>query len=453
VALASLSACFSEAADAVSTTATSSETSNETETTAPSTSSSTTPLPTSDSSADTTSTTAESSESGTGAPVCGDELVEGDEECDDGNMAPADGCTDCRTSLSIAWINTYGAVGPGIEAATAVASGPASLIVGGTLIGPRGTNDYWVESVDPMNGEPVARLLEDGPSGGFDYVADVALQPDDRVWVTGVLDHPPPAGGQIETRRLTTELSMVWAQQAGTDLGGDVPAGLALTTGGAIVGATLGGMVGTDAWIQSYAADGALGLEYLCDCGGLGAIAEISGGVGGVRAIGLSGLSYQLWGFDDAIDVGPLWTAELPTSGSTFGIAVDAAGATFVCGTIAGGSDADLWIAELTPDGASMWSASHDLGDGDHSCRGIQLTAEGLIAVGEIRDTDTSAYSYVARLDVATGTVLDAVDLIVEDSTDTRALAITMSAGVPYVVGAYAVDGLDDDAFVARLIP
>ncbi len=65
---------------------------------------------TSDTSSTTSGTTAggsSGSESGTGSPlpVCGDNVVEGDETCDDGNDVPDDGCQECAKD-SIVFISS-----------------------------------------------------------------------------------------------------------------------------------------------------------------------------------------------------------------------------------------------------------------------------------------------------------------------------------------------------------
>jgi hypothetical protein len=73
--------------------------------------------------------------------------------------------------------------------------------------------------------------------------------------------------------------------------------------------------------------------------------------------------------------------------------------------------------------------------------------------VGEIRESDSQAVGYAARIEASTGDLIGIQELVVESSVDTRVIGIDLAAGVPYVAGAYAVNATDDDAFVARLVP
>ena len=64
----------------------------------------------------------------------------------------------------------------------------------------------------------------------------------------------------------------------------------------------------------------------------------------------------------------------------------------------------------------------------------------------------------MARFDPALGSLVLVEEIIVEeiivdDSAETRVLAVDIGDGVPAIGGAFAVDALDDDAFVARLVP
>ena len=88
--------------DATTTATTSTTDALTTESTSTSTSTSTTDAGTTDASTSTSSSSSTSSTTGNNDPVCGDGVVEGDEQCDDGNDIDADACLgDCTPGQAV----------------------------------------------------------------------------------------------------------------------------------------------------------------------------------------------------------------------------------------------------------------------------------------------------------------------------------------------------------------
>jgi cysteine-rich repeat protein len=406
-----------------------------------------TPADTSTSIADTTETT-----DATGTPVCGDGEVQGDELCDDGNDMVGDGCTDCRPSLTIDWIETFGSSDVELEAAVAVVAAGNRLVVVGALGSTATDSDVWVEALDGR-GVSFGRYLHDGPAHSDDVALDVRATLTGEVTIAAAVDHGAPEGLQIETTRLDPDLGVLWTNVRGTNSVVDRPSSIALVPGGVIVG----GLVDGDAWLVRLDDDGNLLEERFADLTPPAAVLDLTTTTTEIRAAVLDAGLVRLWGFavDTPLASVPTWDREMEVNDNTpVSIDISAAGDVHVCGTLVGeANDAELWIQRSDPTGDVVWTAAHDLGDGDAVCRGIRLSGPDVMLVGEIRESDSQAVGYAARAEASTGDLVDIQELVVESSVDTRVIGIDLASNVPYVVGAYAVNATDDNAFVARLVP
>lgn len=418
------------------------ETSDATGTTAPA------PLDTSDATAEATI----DPDTTTAPTRCGDGEVQGDELCDDGNDMIGDGCSDCRPSLTVDWIETFGSADVELEAAVAVIAAANRVVVAGTLGSTASDSDVWVEALDGR-GISLSRYLHDGPAHTNDVAFDVRGTLTGEISVTAAVDHGGAEGLQIQTTRLDTDLGVEWTDVRGSNDAYDRPSSIALVPGGVVVGGAIGG----DGWLGRFDDGGSLLEERLGSFAPPAAVLDISTSTTDIRAAILDAGLVRLWGFavETPLASAPMWDRALDVNGSTpVSIDVSAAGDTHVCGTLVGQSnDAELFVQRLDPTGDVLWTAAHDLGDGDAVCRGTRLNALEIVLVGEIRESDTRAVGVVARLEATTGDLVLTQELEVESSTDTRVLGIDFAGSVPYVVGAYAVSATDDDAFVARLVP
>jgi cysteine-rich repeat protein len=387
----------------------------------------------------------------TGAtPACGDGEIQGDEVCDDGNDVAGDGCTECRASLTPYWVRTFGSAFED-DAALSVAARAGVTAVGGALAGDGGDGDVWIEVLDD-EGNSAGRLLTGGTSNLPDMAFGVQVDDDGTIWATGV-SNDTGAYADAFTHRITPTFEIAWTASRGTDATYDTGTGIVLAGGGGVfVGASLSVFGTNDAWIGRYDAEGNLVEEYFCDCGDVGILAGLAPSARGIRALAGQGLQRLLWGFDGPLADGP-WS--VPLAVDQYDVALDAMpnGETIVCGANAGGNDISLWVARFDVDGDEIWAVQHDLGDGDQTCRGVAVDGSDVFVAGSIREDDQSARGFVTRLDPAVGDLVRVEELVVDQSMDTRVLAVDVDDGVPVVVGAFAVDALDDDAFVARLVP
>lgn len=385
-------------------------------------------------------------------PMCGDGVPEGDEECDDGNEDPGDGCTACRTSLTVEWVRTFGTDLPD-EVAASISGRTDQIVVAGMLGGDMGDGDLWLEVLDEA-GESTHRILSGGMAGFNDAVVDVRFAADGGVWTTGTVTDDLTEQSQVDSRRYTPAFELDWVVKHGGDNVLDRGNGLGILVGGAIVGATLGNAFASDAWLVRYTAGGSLDEEFLCDCGAFGGVIDVATGIAGTRAAVTTETGRELWGFDDAIAGGPSWSADISASDQpSLAIDVGGGGDTIVCSSRAGGNDVSIWVARYDSNGDELWTLSHDLGDGDQGCLDVAVSANAIVLVGFVREDATNARGLVARLDPGTGDVVHSQELEIEGSADTRVVGIDLLGETPYVAGAYAVDDLDDDAFAARLVP
>ena len=144
--------------------------------------------------------------------VCGDGILEGIEECDDGNRTNGDGCdNDCTLNLDTSiWEDTH----PGDALARESGQGIAvdsmgNVVVGGYEVDAVGDPDMWIAKYDPDGNQ--LWTVELDPSGGLDdRIYGVAIDPMDNVLLIGDSDVAAsssdvwvakldPAGGEIWT--------------------------------------------------------------------------------------------------------------------------------------------------------------------------------------------------------------------------------------------------------------
>jgi hypothetical protein len=376
-------------------------------------------------------------------------MIDGNEECDDGNDIPGDGCTDCRPSLSIEWLRTFGE-SPLPEAAFGVAARPGEIAVAGALASDADDTDVWIEVLDEA-GVTQGRHLVGGTAN--DGTVEVRYGPEGVIWAAGVLDDGGATQAQIDVRRLTPALEVDVTATFGVDAQPDRATGLGVVAGGVVVGGVLGSAFANDAWFGRYDDEGTLVDSYTCDCGAFGGALDLATTATSARAVVIDGLEHELWGFDDGLGTGPSWRTTLDFTEPFAVLDVSATGDVIVCGGLGGANDIRVWLARFDSTGDEVWSITHDLGDGDHACQDVAIAPMRTVVVGSIRQDEDEAHGFVARFDTDTGELIDAADIVVDGSSDTRVLAVDVLGGVPIIAGTFAVDALDDDAFAARLVP
>ena len=286
-------------------------------------------------------------------PVCGDGLVEGDEECDDRNDEPDDGCDNlCNASGVAEWTTTW-----------------------------------------------------NGPDDADDTAAGVAIAPDGAVWIAGsaVTDgvsvaflHRYAPGGALEL-----ELPL----DDGTD---QTVRDLTIDGEGFLY---LAGAGGGDAWVARYDDGGAQQWRYDRDTKGYVEISATAVAVGpsGTWACGVerddegdAGLDAWLVRLDDAGAVA--WEERVPgepeEDAYAFGIAEVGPGSVVVGGgQTRPGSGLDAWLRRYDADGEVVWTV-FEAGDEDFTdqrVRDLAVDPRGEIVVTGVREVGTDQLVWTRR--------------------------------------------------------
>lgn len=394
-------ACFSESSgdETPSTNADSTGAATSTGPSTSATSTSTTADTTADTSSDAATTTAE----GTGSPSCGDGNVDLDEDCDDGNTTPGDGCSGCRPSGAPAWVTTVGTDGLRDEC-YGVALGEGVFAAGG--LGD-GVDLYhgWVERFE-RDGIASWRFdHEDDTSSGF---RAVTLIDDDHLVAVGLHNNPALLIGDAWAKRFTTggvsgpEEELSWQVESGSAGFVDVA-----TLGDDLV---LAGLVGVEGGYQSWygqlpsSSFPAPTFTAQSYSGGMGVAAEsfARGGAGAdarVRAThrtleGGAPDAIRLLGFDVAIVDPPTYAVDLEPSDEPVIVAVGADGRSFVCRTVAGGTYRDAQVMRMSP-ALELEDFGTVTLDGDVTCDAIVAVDDRVVIAGG----KDGALPFVAELD------------------------------------------------------
>lgn len=444
--------CFDEAAspvgdgpaDSSDTTSASSPTSTATVTTTPEPSSTSDSTNSSDSadSSETSSTT----DGTTGAPpVCGDDSVDDEELCDDGNDIDADGCnTNCRPSGEYLWGEVSGDIDDDVGNGIVVAPN-GDVFATGRLFVDGVHDDVWLGSWTAAGDLRFSNSIDFGGSSEMGH--DVVLADNDSLVlaVTGELGN-----------------GLLRAAQNG-DLGARLPAELlgeedvTFTPRAVGRGSSSFYFVGSDATVPAtpamvrvsnfyarvWAVDAPQGPGNNAEYTGV-AVADGEAAV----ACGISGLEgfiHRRAAIDGALE----WSVgDLPR---LRGIAIAGNGDIVVVGTsfVAVTQD-DLWVGRLSPDGSVViWELDID-GGGSADDRGIgvaidasdNITAAGNAAGGDALVTKLTPGGTPLWMTIGGSMELQA-------SLDLTDVAVSPEGDVSIVGGAFGAGG-DGDIFVAH---
>ena len=123
---------------------------------------------------------------GNGPADCGNDILEPNELCDDGNDVEADGCnTDCVPSGHVVWQETVGSAAAQVdEGFGIVADGEGNFFVAGYTGTAAGTVDGWLRRLSPKGGAYWTVTLQ-GPAAGNDAFQAITLADSDGVYVAG----------------------------------------------------------------------------------------------------------------------------------------------------------------------------------------------------------------------------------------------------------------------------
>ena len=398
-----------------------------------------------DSSGDATSGASETAASTTEdvTPVCGDGVVDGDEDCDDGNDVPGDGCSAaCERSGSIVWEVTV-EIGGSSRADAVDQFADGDLAIGGVV------------TVDSVAVAGVSRIDRDGatvwmwqfPSSPWQTAAvwglDVASVYEDEltaITVAGQAGTGSLGGiatiGEGGTTRWSVLVPDLVPQSAALDADGSVlGGGYDELLGGVVVRYSIDGTEVTtvpgepfspdDGFTYDVAIDGAeivvagqldiadsqaayLGIINL---GGTVRQSFTPGTASEGLAIALDPNGSRRWicGFGSGVGgwvaaVGPN-DIELDATVATdvfpavlHGIAIDGSGAAIAVGWDSSEGTEDAYVVKITPDGMRVWNTWFATPGGDDGLRDVVVDEDGLFVVGTRVDDEGSPSGWAARL-------------------------------------------------------
>lgn len=400
--------------------------------------------PTTTTTATATASTTDDSSGETSTAGCGNQVLEGAEQCDDGNLTPGDGCSpDCEISGTILWERTIdGDDGSWGHALDLFADGELAV---GFAVDIAGTAFPGIWRVDQDGTIVWTWAFPDATwQTAFTWGVDVGAVEDGEaiaVGVTGASGQPVLAGIAVLDELGSTAFALT---EPGLYVYGSAlePDGSALVVGhyagqpGILVEVTPEGEFGEvqigepfvpiDGFAYDLARDGDV-LFFAGQHGPVDAQAAFIGATAGVvvvrhdfapseynegLAVALDSRSTRRWICGYAGEQGG-WVAAVAPEGvvldptvvtevfpaNLHGIAVDPSGAVVVVGWDSAGGTADRYVVKVAPDGAKVWSTSFPTAGGDDDLRDVAIGAAGeLFVVGSQVGDDGLSTGWVARL-------------------------------------------------------
>jgi cysteine-rich repeat protein len=403
--------------------------------------------------------------------VCGDGVVEGIEQCDDGNDVPADGCEiDCTTTYDTSvWQVTHAGEAGLPEAAHGVAIDGAGnpVVVGWVLDAPNDPN-VWVRKYDPDGAELWTTTL-DPSMGGGDRAWAVALDADDNVLVTGDSETVPDFT-DVWVGKLDPGGALLWSDTVdGPAMNTDGGLGIAVDAAGTVAVTGYVRVAGNDndIYVGTWSSDGTPGWSEVIagpdalDDRGTGAAFDSAGDLVLSGFVSFAGFNRDVWArkYDPAGT--EVWTFQWDSeeSGDDAGFAVaiapdDTIGITGMTPIIA--TNQDVWLGKLDPEGALVWwkrfgapSTLHDNGLGLTSNADGDFVIAGFKTLSNV-DADIWLRKYDAGGNVVWTQAIGGAGMRIDQA---HAIAAD-DAGELYVAGEIrATESGDADVWVARFGP
>ena len=299
--------------------------------------------------------------------LCGNGILDEDEDCDDGNLEDADGCNvDCRVSGSVVWTVDFEAE-EGSRSASSVAVDSRDFITMATSHRNPETVEIRVHHLDTDGVEQWTDAVPDGA-----WIGDLDTRPDDRIVVVG------------SSFDAAQGLLSLWIQHYATDgaieqtfgAPGDGLNAVAITPAGALLTGGLAQLLALDPdplWSR--------GVGYEIE--GIAAAPN-----GGFVVVGHTGYDtgHIAWYEDWSARSGPSWSIDDPQSLNT-DVALDSQGNIIVASERSeGGPPESVWVHKLAPDGSVLWQA-RPAEDGWNGPSGIAVAVDShdrIVVAGHI---------------------------------------------------------------------
>lgn len=351
-------------------------------------------------------------------PECGNGVREDPEQCDDGNMDPADGCEpDCTESVDTTqWSDIVGGGAAVEESAQGVAFDSAgNAIVVGWITEVVALPDVWVRKYAP-DGTEIWTQSIDVSMGFADRGYAVAIAPDDTIAVVGVRGVDINIG-DIWVAKLAADGTTQWEQTVDGPAGeNDGGRGVAVDGSGNIwvTGFVRVAPGDDDIWVGTY------------DAGGNQTFAQVVAGPADLEDHGqdvdvdADGNAFVTGYVSDVDFVGDVWLRKYASDGSEtwtvtfdsqshgidqgYGVAVAPDGSVGVAGTTAlTAINENVWLGHYaSEDGALLWQK--DFGGpaikNDHGL-GVDADSTGAFVVcGFKENSDTDSDIWVRKWDL-----------------------------------------------------
>ncbi|MEX1367693.1 MAG: hypothetical protein AB1Z98_31485 [Nannocystaceae bacterium] len=301
---------------------------------------------------------------------CGNAILEGIEECDDGNAVDGDGCdSDCTLNLDTSqWQDTHGGDAMVRDSAQGIAvDSQGNVVVGGYEVDAVGDPDMWLAKYDPEGTQLWA--LELDPSMGLDdRIYAVAVDPSDRILVAGDVD-VAPGSSDLWVAAFDPDGAEQWSTSFdGPEGGNDGGRGIATDDAGNVLvtGFVRVGNNDNDVFVAKLGPGGAttwtdtVAGPDLLDDRGQGVVTDPAGNAYVAGYVTAGGFDRNVWLRKYDADGADLWTELWDSPGSAddagFGLARAPDGTVAVAGmTPVIADNQDVWLGRWDEDGNLLW--------------------------------------------------------------------------------------------------
>ena len=278
------------------------------------------------------------------AAVCGDEVVGGDEQCDDGNVDNGDDCyANCTVPFELAWELSLDIAGLDDFASEAVTDAAGNIYVAGSTTVTPGDEDMWIQQIT-ADGRAGWSYIAAGPGMDLDHFRSIAWLDDHLIAAGGTTTM---TGYDAMVRRIDpSDQSLVWEVtfDGPSDVEQDeVISDVTVTADGNIV---VAGNIGAtdeslDAWVALLDDTGALQWEMTYD--GAQGLYDAAAGVvvaddGTIHVVGREDGASSDIGFHATYDQAGTQLSMEPLSFVASDIAVDPGSGAFVVAGYGGGA-------------------------------------------------------------------------------------------------------------------
>jgi len=417
-----------------------------------------------------TSTSDTATTDSTGMPVagCGNGETEGDEECDDANDDPTDGCHLCRASGSVLW-EAWNATSSNRDGVAAIAVDSQDNIYAAGLVGAGGGTDLWLRKFAPNGDTDWTRTPHPSVEPVGDLFFDVVIGPNDTILAAGQVFEPGQAFNFIVvTYDANGDLVDELFEDSSATGGIDGATSVAINGSGTLVSSGYRSESGPDTVAVVRLHDGSATEPRYEDGFGPGQTfatgwkLQLEGG--NLRTALLLGNQVEIVGWNAGFgDGSPTWTQ--PIAGPlAYSLSVDVLepvpvviegdGTTVVCTNVDTGAGRDAQLTRIDVGGSVSSNELVDVDGADDLCGGIAVLGNGDLAIVTSADYSGNDGDFIVTRRSPAGETRWQVALPPVAAGRPRAFAVAVdSEGLLLVGGSRNQRPGDADAYIAKLVP